>query len=322
MAKAIEQPVPGITVGHGLLARRNGVAQPVDRIVHDGDTINIAADGNFGVRLLGVDAPEVSFELPRNPALPDFPRGFVAIEHPAWTTFLTDPFAEGFPPLALRSALHRDLLARLGPDAAANHARHAAPATRALKDMIAGDLAEQGHTEASFKLRLAFAHEILDRYGRLLCYVNREQRDRPRPDPYNERLLAAGHVVPYFIWPNVDPFVRQEGRVADAVPPPGAGRAVGEAGALGRAREAVRAARASGLGLWEHGAPLAVLPFELRFLAQRRAPDRYVLDLSDDARELLHPQTYFRVPAPEDRLFVNPEHAPLFREKGWSVPPL
>jgi endonuclease YncB( thermonuclease family) len=322
MAKAIEQPVPGITVGHGLLARRNGAAQPVDKIVHDGDTINIAADGNFGVRLLGVDAPEVSFELPRSPDFPDFPGGFVSIGHPAWATFLTDPFDKGFPELKLRTALQGDLLARLGPAAAANHARHAAPATRALKDMIAGDIAEQGHTEETFKLRLAFAHEILDRYGRLLCYVNREQRQRPRPDPYNERLLAAGHVVPYFIWPNVDPFVRQEGRIAEAVPAPGTGRRIGETGALGRARQAVRRAREDGLGLWDHADPLAVLPFELRFLAQRRAPDRYVLDLSDDARELLHPQSYFRVPRPEDRLFVNAEHAPLFREKGWSVPPL
>ncbi len=320
--KAIEQPVPGITVGHGLLARRNGVPQPVEKIVHDGDTINIAADGNFGVRLLGVDAPEVSFELPRSPDFPDFPKGFVDIDDPAWTTFLTDPFAEGFPELALRAALLGHLLARLGPEAAPNHAHHAAPATRALKDMIARDITEQGHTETSFKLRLAFAHEILDRYGRLLCYVNREQREKPRPAPYNERLLAAGHVVPYFIWPNVDPFVRQEGRVADAVPSPGSGRVIGGAGALGRAREAVGRARKDGLGLWDHANPLAVLPFELRFLAQRRAPDRYVLDLSDNAKELLHPQSYFRVPNPEDRLFVNSEHAPLFHEKGWSVPPL
>ncbi|MET7463042.1 hypothetical protein [Nonomuraea sp. NPDC005501] len=322
MAKAIEQPVPGITVGHGLLARRNGQAEPVDKIVHDGDTINIAADGNFGVRLLGVDAPEVSFELPQSPDVPDFPGGFVKIEHPAWTTFLTDPFAKGLPELTLRTALRANLTARLGPRAAANHAAHAAPATKALKDMVAADIAEQGLTEATFKLRLAFAHEILDRYGRLLCYVNRDQRERPRPDPYNERLLATGHVVPYFIWPNVDPFVRQEGRVADAVPPPGTARSIGAAGALGRAREAVRLAREAGLGLWEHTDPLALLPFELRFLAQRRAPDRYVLDLSDDARELLHPQSYFRVPNPEDRLFVNAEHAPLFHEKGWSVPPL
>ncbi|MEU8250503.1 hypothetical protein [Nonomuraea sp. NPDC048916] len=76
MARAIEQPVPGIMVGHGL---------------------------------------------------PDFPKGFTAIGHPAWTTFLTDPFAKGFPELALRTALHGHLLARLGPLTAANHATHAAP---------------------------------------------------------------------------------------------------------------------------------------------------------------------------------------------------
>ncbi|WP_336215743.1 thermonuclease family protein [Nonomuraea sp. LPB2021202275-12-8] len=322
MAKALEQPVPGITVGHGLLARRNGTAEPVSKVVHDGDTINIAADGNLGVRLLGVDAPEVSFQLPRNPDFPDFPKGFARIGHPAWTTFLADPFAKGYAELPLRAALRAHLLTKLGPDAAANHAAHAAPATQALKDMIQGDITEQGHSDATFKLRLAFAYEILDRYGRMLCYVNREQRDRPRPDPYNERLLEAGHVVPYFIWPNVDPFVRQEGRVADAVPAPGTAGTIAEEGALGRARHAVQRARAAGLGLWDHAAPLAVLPFELRFLAQRRAPDRYVLDLSDTARELLHPQSYFRVPHPEDRLFVNAEHAPLFAQKGWSVPPL
>lgn len=296
--------------------------QPVDKIVHDGDTINIAADGNFGVRMLGVDAPEVSFELPRNPDFPDHPKSFVKIEHPAWTDFLTDPFAKGYKELALRTALHNHLLTKVGPQAAANHAVHAAPATQALKDMVQGDITEQGLTNETFRLRLAFAHEILDRYGRLLCYVNREQKLKPRPDPYNERMLAAGHVMPYFIWPNVDPFVRQEGRVADAVPKPGTARAIAEAGALGRARHAVQAARQAGLALWDHANPLLLHAFELRFLAQRRAPDRYVLDLSDNSRELMHPQSYFRVPNPEDRLFVNAEHAPLFHEKGWSVPPL
>lgn len=322
MAKAIEQPVPGITVGHALLARAKGAAQPVDKIVHDGDTINIAADGNFGVRLLGVDAPEVSFELPRSPDFPDHPKGFAKIEHPAWTQFLTDPFAKGYKELVLRTALHNHLLGKLGPLAAANHATLSKPSTQALKDMVTQDITEQGHTNETFKLRLAFAHEILDRYGRLLCYVNRDQKEKPRPDPYNERLLAAGQVVPYFIWPNVDPFVRQEGRVSDAVPQPGSARAIAEAGALGRARRGVQQAREAGLGVWHHAEPLHVLPFELRFLAQRRAPDRYVLDLSDNARELLHPQSYFRIPNPEDRLFVNAEHAPLFKEKGWSVPPL
>lgn len=322
MAKAIEQPVPGITVGHALLARSAGVPQPVDKLVHDGDTINIAADGNFGVRLLGVDAPEVSFELPRSSIVPDLPKGFVKISHPAWTDFLADPFAPGFEPLPLRAALHDHLLGRLDATTARNHAELGGPPTQALKDMISSDIAEQGLTGETFKLRLAFAHEILDRYGRLLCYVNRDQKLKPRPAPYNERLLAGGHVMPYFIWPNVDPFVRQENRVAQAVPAPGSARTVAETGALGRARESVRQARQAGLGLWNPADPLKLHAFELRYLAGRRAPDRYVLDLSDSSSELLHPQSYHRIPDPEDRLFVNSEHAPLWAERGWSVPPL
>ncbi|MEV8635942.1 hypothetical protein AB0395_30220 [Streptosporangium sp. NPDC051023] len=320
--KAIEQPVPGITIGHALLARSNGTPEPVDKIVHDGDTINIAADGNFGVRLLGVDAPEVSFELPRNPNLPDLPKGFVKISNPAWTTFLTDPFAAGFEPLPLRAALHEYLLGKLDETTARNHADLGVPATQALKDMITADIAEQGLNGETFKLRLAFGQEILDRYGRLLCYVNRDQKLAPRPAPYNERLLAGGHVMPYFIWPNVDPFVRQENRIAQAVPAPGSARTLAEAGALGHARESVRQARKAGLGLWNPVNPLKLHAFELRYLAGRRAPDRYVLDLSDSASELLHPQNYHRIPNPEDRLFVNSEHAPLWAGKGWSVPPL
>jgi endonuclease YncB( thermonuclease family) len=320
MAKAIEQPVPGITVGHALLARSKGVAQPVAKVVHDGDTINIAADGNFGVRLLGVDAPEVSFELPPNPIRPELPENFVPIKHEAWTDFLADPFASGYPPLELRDALRDHLLKQLDETTGPNHAEHAARSTDALRDMIKADITEQGLTDETFKIRLAFAHEILDRYGRLLCYVNRDQRQPPRPPAYNERMLAAGHVMPYFIWPNVDPFVKQADGVAKAVPAPGSGREIGESGALARARQAVRDARTARAGLWRREDPLKLHAFELRFLAQRRAPDRYVLDLSDNAKELLHPQSYFRLPNPEDRLFVNAEHAPLFHERGWSVP--
>nr|BFE83263.1 hypothetical protein GCM10020093_058640 [Planobispora longispora] len=231
------------------------------------------------------------------------------------------PVRPGLEPLPLRSALHSYLLGKLDATTAANHAAHGGPPTRALMDMITSDIAEQGLTPETFKLRLAFAHEILDRYGRLLCYVNRDQREKPRPAPYNERLLAHGHVMPYFIWPNVDPFVRQENRVAQAVPEPGSARQLAERGALGQARESVRQAREAGRGLWNPADPLRLHAFELRFLAGRRAPDRYVLDLSDSSRELLHPQSYHRVPNPEDRLFVNAEHAPLWAEKGWSVPP-
>jgi hypothetical protein len=49
---------------------------------------------------------------------------------------------------------------------------------------------------------------VIDRYGRFLSFVHRDDRVA-RPRPYNEGLLAAGVAVPYFIWPNVAPFVRE-----------------------------------------------------------------------------------------------------------------
>ncbi|RJL25179.1 thermonuclease family protein [Bailinhaonella thermotolerans] len=315
MAKAIEQLRSGTTVGHAMLGLHRGAPGTVERAVHDGDTINVAAVGNLGVRFLGVDAPEVSFTLPARPDV------FVPISDAAWTEFLVDPFAPGLPPLRLRSALKEHLLDRLDKTTAPNHARHATISTTALRTMVGDDVAAQGLTPETFRFRLSFAAEIIDRYGRLLCYVNREQRETPRPPTYNERLLAAGHAAPYFIWPNVNPFRRQAAHPAEAVPRPGGARALAESdGALRNAREMVRAARQAGLGVWERADPLRLLPFELRYLAQRRAPERYVLDLSDEGRELFHPQDYFRIPHPEDRLYVNAEHVGLFREKGWSVP--
>jgi hypothetical protein len=32
---------------------------------------------------------------------------------------------------------------------------------------------------------------------------------------------------------------------------------------------------------------------------------------------MLRPQSYFKIPNPEDRLFVPPEFVPLFAAKGW-----
>jgi len=64
MAKAIEQLKSGLIVGHAGLGFRDGVTGSVRQQVHDGDTINVRALGNFGVRFLGVDAPEISFKLP------------------------------------------------------------------------------------------------------------------------------------------------------------------------------------------------------------------------------------------------------------------
>ena len=64
MAKAIEQSGSGLTIGHAALGLYGDGIGNVRQQVHDGDTVNVRAAGNFGVRLLGVDAPEISFTLP------------------------------------------------------------------------------------------------------------------------------------------------------------------------------------------------------------------------------------------------------------------
>src|SRR4030042_6425035 len=85
MAKAIEQLKSGLSGGHGGLGFRDGVTGSVRQQVHDGDTINVRALGNFGVRFLGVDAPEISFKLPGG-------EGFTGLSDIKWERYLRDPF--------------------------------------------------------------------------------------------------------------------------------------------------------------------------------------------------------------------------------------
>lgn len=69
--------------------------------------------------------------------------------------------------------------------------------------------------------------------------------------------------------------------------------------------------------MWEQEDPLRLFPFELRFIAERRPPFRWVIDLRGEDDVLLPPQTYHTISHPEDRLFVPPEFVPLFVERGW-----
>jgi len=322
VAKAIEQLRGGLTVGYAALGERGGATGSVRQQVYDGDTITVRADGNFGVRFLGVDAPEKSIGLPGQ-------GGFTPLSNPEWDRFLRDPFSDDYPPFepALDEPLVEYLRERVGEGAAENHHEHAKAAEDALEDEVLSDLAALEQSEEEFRFFLAFAYEVVDRYGRFLCYVNRLQRDARRPEPrppsYNERLLAAGRVNPYFIWPNTDPF-RDAPSVAEAVVPPGGAADVAGEGSLGAAREAVKEARRRGLGIWgedEAQGALRLEAFEIRYLARRQPPDRWVIDLGRRDDTLLRPQDYHEVRHPEDRLFVPPEHVPLFVEAGWRRAP-
>ncbi|RPH65937.1 MAG: hypothetical protein EHM78_24510 [Myxococcaceae bacterium] len=311
MAKAIDQTKDGLTIGHGGFGEHGQGVGSAAQMSHDEDPINTRAIGNIAVRFLGVDTPEVSFTLPGSKA-------FTGIGSSEWADFLKDPFAAQYGPLSLDAALVADLKSRLGPEAGAAHAAAARKAREALLALVQAD---QGATSnADFRFFLAFASEVTDRYGRLLAYINLDQPGVPkaqRLETYNERQLKAGMAFPYFIWPNVNPFRKQASLVA-SVPASADAPAVQHEAALKSARDAVRAARTGHRGIFS--GPALVEPFELRYLAGRRAPDRWVIDLGSTgakAKTLFPPQTYFRIPT-EDRLWVPEEYVPLFVEKGWK----
>jgi endonuclease YncB( thermonuclease family) len=314
MAKAVQQLDSGLTIGRAKLGLRGGVNGSVRQQVHDGDTVNVQADGGFGVRFLGVDAPEVSARLPGA-------KPFTSLASQGWETFLQDPFVEPFQP-ALSAGLEANLGSRTGHGAAANHYEHAAAAEDALEAAVSADMAALGQSEETFAFFLAFAYEVLDRYGRFLCYMNRDQpsatQPAPRPRSYNERLLREGRVSPYFIWPNVDPFFKQPSVLAAVIPPGSANDVADRPGTpLAAARRAVREARQQKIGIFYCAAPLRIEAFEIRFLARRQPPDRWLIDLSKNGDVLLEPQQYHTVPNPEDRLFIPREYVPLFVEAGW-----
>lgn len=309
MAKAIED-IGALKVGHFGLGEHGGGIGSVKQQVHDGDTIVVRALGNLSIRFLGVDTPEVSIGLP--------PGGvFASIGSPGWAAFLDDPFNDRFGIVDLAPALKAHLAARVGAGCAANHHRHALAAQAALEREVQADLDAAGGDRAAFRFFLAFAGEVMDGYGRLLGYINVEKKEAPRPPDYNSRLLTAGLALPYFIWPNVNPF-RKQGSLIEAVPAPGTTSLVASReSALRAARLAVRAARAEQRGVFEAADPLRLAPFELRFLAGRRAPSRWVVNLSSDSDRLLPPQRYIEIPNDEDRLYVPAEYVPLWVERGW-----
>jgi hypothetical protein len=317
MAKAIEQRDP-LTVGHfgpGLFENVPGKTQ---RIVHDGDTIITRALGNIDIRFLGIDAPEISF------AFHDHPKNFIPLSDNRWEVYLSNPFAENLPPFAvpLSPGLLDALRPRLGEGVATNHAQHAGFARDALVEAVEADMLALGQAEDLFEFFLVFAYEIMDSFGRLLCYINRNQPDAqhptPRPRSYNERLLQAGRVSPYFIWPNVDPFRKQPSIVAAVLEPGTAATIAAGNNALGDARRGVHAAREQGIGIFEQGKELQLEAFEVRYLARRTPPERWVIDLSKNEHVLLQPMNYYTIPRAEDRLFIPQEYVALFVEKGWQ----
>ena len=303
---AMRRSPAGFTVGSFGLGMHGKRVGTVAEAIHDGDTVSMRAYGDFSVRLLGVDSAETSFNLPGE-------KVFKPITHAAWATFLGDPATAAHLPDGLRQFIE----ARLGPETAANHARHALRAQRAFEAMVAADIAELDLSREQFGFFLAFAGEAIDRYGRLLAFVNREQHSGERPRPYNERILASGDAAPYFIWPNVNPFRRPESPVVAARPPKAFRTMANRDPTLKRVRADIASARAAGKGVYSQDDGLLLSPFELRYLARRSPPDRWVIDLGASDDVLHPPASYFRIQNHEDRLWIPAEYVELFVSRGW-----
>ncbi len=318
MAKLITSTRSGSTVGVlGLGVHGDGVGS-IRQQVHDGDTVIGRALGNVSVRFLGVDTPEVSFMFPGTDQ-------FTSIANPRWESYLADPWnAVDLAPFKLTKRLTKHLITSgaVGPHVAANHALHARVAHEQLEALISQDQVEKQWRDDQVRFFLFFASEVMDRYGRLLAYVNRDDPGTPReqrPLTYNERLLQAGLASPYFIWPNIDPF-KKASSYRDAVVPPKRAAKIASRGALGAARTWVKHARQANLGIYDAVNPLRLEPFELRYLAGRRVPNRWVIDLGAASNRLIEPQDYWTIANSEDRLFIPEEYVPLFRDEGWKLP--
>jgi hypothetical protein len=298
----------------GIRRKSDGTVQTLDQAVADGDTVGVQLNGTGSVRFLGIDSPEKSFEQPLG--------GAQNLDGPKWEQFLTNPFANGYPAQSLEPALAAHLQSRFASGAAANHHRHAVAAGEALKQLIQSDETALGQTADQFQYFLAFSYEVFDRFGRFLAFLNRNQPNptspSPRPPSYNERQLKTGRALPYFIWPNVNPF-READTVANAVPLPGTANTVAEQGDLKRARDLVKNARATAIGVFDPVDPLKFEAFEVRYLGRAEVPTRAVIDLSKNDTVLLRPQSYFNIPHAEDRLFIPGEFVPLFAAKGWQL---
>jgi hypothetical protein len=308
------------TTGVAIPGIYSGRPGTVAEHVHDGDTLNVMPKGNIGVRLLGIDTPEVSFTFPG----PKF--RFVDLDKPEWNDFLTTPFDSkwgeyrGKVPDPLRTWIQAKVVGQPG----SIHSDHADKATEALQAMITKDMEIMGQTAAEFGYFMGFGFEVMDGYGRFLCTINRDQPSRteptPRPPTYNMRMLERGLAFPYFIWPNMNPWERPDS-IAKAVIPPGKAKELASTDReLQMARNAVQKARANHLGVFDAMNPLLLEPFELRFLSRRSLPDRYLIDLTSDSDKMIHPHNYFHIPNPEDRLWISSIYVPFFEKHGWKVP--
>lgn len=309
--------------GYATFARKNFGLLSVKTAVHDGDTVKVQLSGNFSIRFLGIDTPEMTLEYPKIGSTDD--GKWLSIEK--FENYLKDPFASAYPDSSkfeksLGAGLVKHLKTVLGPNCATIHRELAEKAQRALEQMIIDEYMDRAKDGKHYTFFMVFSNEILDGYGRLLCYLyrnNTKTEQKQNPLSYNERMLKEGWGFPYFIWPNVVPFFYPGRAISESIPPADELKnwmSSSNATKLNSARNFTKDARNNGKGVFSQN---TIAPFELRYLCRREIPKRYVLDLATCSKKLVKPTDYYSIKNHEDRLFVDSHYVDLFLKKGYQL---
>lgn len=311
----------GFKYGSTNFANRSNRSASVSQITHDGDTVSVSTNANLGIRFLGIDSPEISFDFPGK-------RGFLGLNNPAWTEFFTGP------ELAKKlekncPALKAHLMSVIGDGTgiAENHYKYAEKARENLRREIEDDMKAANKMNEDFMFFQAYAYEFLDSYGRLLSYLRPHRDNFEGETPatsaidYNIRQLAGGFATPYFIFPNVDPFLRISNPLdKKIISPTGFWKFMAKATKLTSARLAVKGARERQAVIYNPTDPLRLLPMELRSIARGSKPNRYVIDLGQvGSNQLLDPELYFTIQNVEDRFYLPPMFVDYFVMAGWQI---
>ena len=147
---------------------------PQDKIVtlkqkvHDGDTINVRGPGNWS-------------SLPRHRRGRGFStnkrqRRFSTNERRGMETYLSNPFAKDKKyESSFSLELHDYLVSKFSDDAGNNQHRNTEDARKSLINLFEQDMKDLDQSKEELKFFIYFVFEVMDRYGRLLGYINRNQ---------------------------------------------------------------------------------------------------------------------------------------------------
>ena len=190
MASAIEQLRSGLTIGHAQLGMHGSRQGTINQQVHDGDTVVSLLEGNVGIRFWAWTPLRSASP---SPAATDSSASRIQPGRHSSPTHLPPPCPHSTrrSPASSKTSSPESVKERplitpgwAGP-LLTRYGSWSASTSRCL-----------GQTEASFRFFCAFAHEVMDGFGRLLCFLNRQQSSAtdpaPRPRSYNERIPLVG----------------------------------------------------------------------------------------------------------------------------------